>query len=95
MITVAIAVSLLLLSAPVHESADSPAVDCSFTNPRYAGTCVEQATPEEDQTPVQACQVILACLNDTRCTKTYCQATTVRGGWSLVSPKPDQEEQRH
>jgi hypothetical protein len=86
-----IAFSLFVMSAPVQS--DSVSVECTFANPRYAGTCVEQVTPDEDQTPLQACQEILACLNDTRCVQTYCQATTIRGGWSLVSPKPDQDEQ--
>ena len=52
-------------------------VACTFDHPDYAG-----------QTPMQACGVVLACLNDTRCVKTYCGATTIRGGWRLVSAKP-------
>ncbi len=64
-------------------------VDCTFSNPRYAGMCVEKTTPTGRQTPVQACRVILDCLNNPRCVKTYCNATTVRGGWSLETPKED------
>ena len=74
-----------LLRAPI----DTRPIDCTFSNPRYAGSCVEQTTPAAKQTPVQACQVILACLNNARCVKTHCQNTTIRGGWSLVSPKPE------
>jgi len=81
--TFAIVLNLL----PLLALFETPPVDCTFANPRYAGSCVEQVTPAASQTPVQACQVILACLNDTRCVKNYCRATTVRGGWSLVSPK--------
>jgi hypothetical protein len=44
-------------------------------------------TPDENQTPARACRVILECLNDSRCVKTFCQNTTIRGGWSLVSAK--------
>lgn len=62
-------------------------VDCTFAHPQYAGKCVEKVTPEAKQTPVQACRVILGCLNNSQCVKTYCQSTTIRGGWSLVSPK--------
>jgi hypothetical protein len=62
-------------------------VACAFANPRYVGNCVEKVTPEEKQTPVQACTAILNCLNNAQCVKTYCQSTTVRGGWTLVSPK--------
>jgi len=57
-----------------------------------SGTCVEKVTPEEDQSHLAACRVVLACLNDTRCVKTYCQATTIRGGWTLVSPKPESKQ---
>jgi hypothetical protein len=64
-------------------------VACTFLNPRYAGECVEHVTPASDQTPVQACTVILDCLNNPQCVKTYCRATTIRGGWSLESPKPE------
>lgn len=67
---------------------DKDPIDCTFAHPQYVGTCVEKVTPTEKQTPVQACRVILDCLNSIRCVKTYCQATTIRGGWSLVSPKP-------
>jgi hypothetical protein len=37
--------------------------------------------------PRQACEVILSCLNDARCVKTYRQATSLRGGWTLRSVK--------
>jgi hypothetical protein len=35
------------------------------------------------------CREILQCLNDTRCTRTYCSATGIRGNWKLehVVPK--------
>lgn len=62
-------------------------VACTFAHPQYAGSCVETATPTDRQTPVQACRVILDCLNNAQCVKTYCQSTTIRGGWTLVSPK--------
>ncbi len=78
---------LLVLGPALLTRAGSGPIDCTFSNARYAGKCVEQVTPAARQTPVQACRVILDCLNDTRCVKTYCKATTVRGGWSLESPK--------
>ena len=67
-------------------------VACTFAHPRYAGNCVEQVTPVGKQTPVQACRVILDCLNNPQCVKTYCQSTAIRGGWSLVSPKEKEKE---
>jgi hypothetical protein len=83
---------LLLLGPALLSQGDGKKVECTFSNPQYAGKCVEQATPQKRQTPVQACQPILECLNDVRCVKTYCQSTTVRGGWSLDSPKPDKDK---
>lgn len=82
----------LVLGAALLTRPGTVPVDCTFSNPRYAGKCVEQVTPAARETPVQACRAILDCLNDTRCVKTYCQATTVRGGWSLDSPKDTPRE---
>jgi hypothetical protein len=78
---------LLVLGPALLPRSGTGPVDCTFSNPRYAGQCVEQVTPTSRQTPVEACRVILDCLNDSRCVKTYCKATTLRGGWSLESPK--------
>ena len=60
---------------------------CVFVNPAFAGKCTETATVADGSTPKQACQVILQCLNSVDCLKTYCQATTVRQGWTLESAK--------
>lgn len=83
-----VVVSLLEPAAFTGAGADE--VACTFSNPRYAGKCVEHVAPASDQTPVQACTMILDCLNNAHCVKTYCKATTVRGGWSLDSPGPDE-----
>lgn len=78
---------LLALSASLHGAAQAPegayTVECVFSNPAYSGRCtVSEETPKA-ATPRKACETILSCLNDTRCTKTYCNATTIRGGWKL------------
>ncbi len=85
----------LLLVANLFRPPDATPVDCTFSNPRYAGSCVEQVTPADKQTPVQACRIVLDCLNNPQCVKNYCNATTVRGGWTLVSPKEQKEELRN
>jgi hypothetical protein len=85
MMILAVALNLLL----IRGSDEAKPIDCTFSNARYAGSCVEQVTPTDKQTPVQACQAILDCLNSSQCVKTYCNATTVRGGWKLVSPKDE------
>ena len=37
----------------------------------------------DSSTPASVCQEILGCLNSTGCSKTYCNATTLREGWRL------------
>jgi len=64
--------------APVRAS-------CVFTHPAFSGKCTENAEVAENSTATDACSAILDCLNDVRCTKTYCSATTLRGGWKLES----------
>jgi hypothetical protein len=58
-------------------------VTCAFANPAYAGECVERATRAEREKPAAACRPILDCLNNPQCVKNYCQATTIRQGWTL------------
>ena len=60
---------------------------CVFTNPAFAGKCTQNANLAQGGSPQQACELILRCLNDTACLKTYCQATTIRSGWRLESAK--------
>jgi hypothetical protein len=69
-----------------YPAADSPGTaTCVFQNPGYSGQCVQTQEIEAGSTAQQTCESILACLNNVHCTKTYCQATTVRGGWTLES----------
>lgn len=93
---VAFAAVLLLLvahrgspaaSASAPPPPPSATATCVFVNPAFAGKCTETATVSDGSTPTQACQVILQCLNSVDCLKTYCQATTVRQGWTLESAK--------
>jgi hypothetical protein len=67
----------------------SPAAQatCVFTNPAYSGKCVETTSVQGGSSAQQSCEVILQCLNNVDCLKTYCQATTVRTGWKLESAK--------
>jgi hypothetical protein len=60
-------------------------VTCTFSNPAYSGHCKVSASAAKEQTPADTCQEILSCLNNVQCSKTYCNATQVRGGWKLVS----------
>ena len=93
---VAFAAVLLLLVAHRGSSAASASVapppqqasaTCVFSNPAFAGKCTETAAVANGSTPQKACQEILQCLNSVDCLKTYCQATTVRQGWTLESAK--------
>jgi hypothetical protein len=85
---VLLALSIHLFGPPATPPPPAPALECVFEHSRYAGSCVEEVTPAENQTHLQACQAILGCLNNPQCVASYCQATTLRGGWTLVSPKP-------
>lgn len=82
--------SFLAFGAPPPLPAEVPreayTVTCTFSNPGYSGPCAVSETTPRSVSPDAACKQVLACLNDVRCvTKTYCNATTVRGGWKLVS----------
>ena len=87
------AVALLLtlaLGRGRAASGDSPSgatATCVFTNPAYSGSCTQSTPIAAGSTAVQACQSVLSCLNNVQCEKTYCNATTVRGGWKLESAK--------
>ncbi len=61
---------------------------CVFTHPAFAGKCTENVDVAENSSADEACSVILECLNDVRCTKTYCSATSLRGGWKLETASP-------
>ena len=58
---------------------------CILVHPAFAGKCTETAEIPAGSTPRQACEAILSCMNNVACTKTYCQATTIRQGWKLES----------
>jgi hypothetical protein len=76
----------LLLIASGGRSAP-PTATCVFSNPAFAGKCVETADLGQGSSPQQACEAILSCLNNSGCLKTYCQATEIRTGWRLESAK--------
>lgn len=87
------AVVLLLVLAATRgraASGDSPSgatATCVFTNPAYSGACTQSTPIAAGSTAAAACESVLACLNNAQCEKTYCNATTVRGGWRLESAK--------
>jgi len=69
----------------VAGQAKEPPVVCGFRNTSYTGLC-EERTPYVKGRKLEAlCKPILDCLNDTRCIRTYCGATTIRQGWVLES----------
>ena len=74
-------------SAAPGNSQSGATATCVFTNPAYSGKCTQTTAIPAGSSPTQACQSVLACLNDAQCIQTYCNATTVRGGWKLESAK--------
>ena len=71
--------------APQPAASSPGTATCIFRNPGYSGQCVQTQEIAAGSTAQQTCESILACLNNVHCTQTYCQATTVRGGWTLQS----------
>jgi hypothetical protein len=70
-------------AACLAQAADEPRPHCCFTNARYVGTC--EVEPSKDET----CATILQYLNNPQSQgKTYCNATSVRGGWKQVPCQP-------
>jgi hypothetical protein len=65
-------------------AAEEPAAQkCCFSNPRYSGTC--EVAPAKGET----CATVLAYLNNPNSLgKTYCENTTIRGGWQSASCAP-------
>jgi hypothetical protein len=49
-------------------------------------------TAPRSEAPQTVCQQVLSCLNDAQCTKSYCNATTIRSGWRLESAKEPSRE---
>ena len=78
-----LAVLAAALQTRASTAADAKPTSCCFNNIRYAGVCV--VTPSQDQT----CSSILAYLNNpSSAGKTYCNNTSVRGGWKQTKCKP-------
>jgi hypothetical protein len=65
------------------EASPSRPVTCALSNPAFSGRCRVTETVPDGATAAKVCKDVLQCLNDVRCIKTYCNATTVRGGWKL------------
>lgn len=87
----AAAVLLLLVATRGGAAPENPSpagqATCVLSNPAYSGKCTQTTPMPAGSTPAQACQAVLDCLNNPQCLKTYCDATTVRGGWKLESAK--------
>lgn len=83
-VTLVVAGAVSAAVALAGQEKEAPVV-CAFRNASYTGLCEERAAYEPGRKLEAICKPILDCLNDTRCIKTYCGATTVRQGWVLES----------
>jgi hypothetical protein len=72
-------------AAPAPAADETGTVTCSFSHPAYSGNCKQTERIPKDGSAKAVCQDILDCLNNVRCTKTYCNATQIRSGWKLES----------
>ena len=81
----------LVLAAPENQAtpkaSETYTVECAFSNAAYSGYCPVSEKVSARLTPAAACRNVLSCLNNAQCIKTYCNATTVRGGWKLESSR--------
>jgi hypothetical protein len=71
--------------APAATPGAVSTVTCALSHPSYSGWCRVTRELPRGATAERFCGRVLSCLNDTRCTRTYCNATTIRGGWKLES----------
>jgi invasion protein IalB len=72
--------------APSSSTSSAPSAitaTCDLSNPGYSGWCRVTKDLAPGKRPRAFCAQVLACMNDVRCNKTYCDATTIRGGWRL------------
>ena len=81
----------LILAAPESQAtpkaSDTYTAECAFSNQAYSGFCRVSERVPRAVPPAAACKNVLSCLNNSQCIKTYCNATTIRGGWKLESSK--------
>jgi len=89
-------VALAQEDEPLHRrGAATPAegtVTCAFSNPGYSGWCRVTEPLGAGKRARGVCAQVLTCLNDVRCTRTYCEATTIRGGWKLEKVEPAKKD---
>jgi hypothetical protein len=71
--------------APAATPGGATTVTCAFSHPSYSGWCRVTRDLPSGATAGRLCSRVLSCLNNVRCTRTYCNATTIRGGWKLES----------
>jgi hypothetical protein len=71
--------------APAATPGAAATVTCAFSHPSYSGWCRVTRDLPSGATARRLCSRVLTCLNDVRCNRTYCDATTIRGGWKLES----------
>jgi hypothetical protein len=87
---VVLAALAAVLTAPTFAqapAAEQVTVTCTLNHPAYSGSCLVDTTAPKKTSPSQACAPVLDCLNKPGCTRTYCNASTIRGGWQLVDAK--------
>lgn len=83
--SLAVVAALVLLAQASRETGAARSVTCSFSHPSYSGWCRVTEDLPAGVAARQFCSQVLACLNDTRCVRTYCNATKIRGEWKLES----------
>ncbi len=91
--TVLALIALVIFAVRTRSAPAAPSrgrtVTCEFSNPAYSGWCRVTQKLAKRAAPGDVCEGVLRCLNDVACTKTYCNATTIRSGWRLESVRTE------
>lgn len=91
--TILALIALVIFAARTRSAQQPPTsgrtVTCELSNPAYSGWCRVTEKLAKDAAPGDVCEGVLRCLNDAACTKTYCNATTIRSGWRLESVRTE------
>jgi hypothetical protein len=90
----ALAVFAARVAPSVTPSASARTVTCELSNPGYSGWCRVSEKLSSQTTPASVCEGVLRCMNDVSCIKTYCNATTLRGGWKLEGIRTDWKKKK-
>ena len=80
-------------SQEVVITADTPRVNCGYSNPSYSGWCYLRVPVLKGMGPEQACQMVVPCMNGGACPGyVHSCGPEIHSGWKLADVKPIQPQ---